>query len=121
MGKMGKQQKAVLFDVCDELTRYERIDVEESQGYMEIEFKPIPFAGDPDDLRFLLELEKHPAVDEVRVWVEKSATHIIHTSEARSSSTVTFAILFRGLGYHPLWQAMRETWTDEVKEWMEKG
>jgi hypothetical protein len=113
---MRKQQRAVLRTVLAELKRYDGIDID--QGYMEFEVGPIPFTGEPDDLRFLLDLEKHPAVNEVGVWVRKNITFILHTGKTHSSSTATVAVLFRGLGYRALRQAIRETWPDETPEWM---
>jgi hypothetical protein len=114
MNRLRKIQIDVLFDLFHQFRVYERADPYEGREDMELEVEPLPFPGEPEDARYLLDLGTHPAIREVRAGLTKGVTHDIGTGAVSRWSSLAFFLSWRGPGFEPAWEAMRTAWPDEV-------
>ena len=120
MKRLRRMQKELLFALFDEFRLYERSPLTPRDHDLEV--GPLPFEGEPQDLRFLLALEGHPAIRDVRVNFKKGVTYDIKSGIAHPWGTVTFSLSWHGgPGLEVAWEAMRAVWPGEMDEWSRKA
>ena len=117
MKKLTKTQKDFLLELFRQFRIYGRTDPHAGRRDMDLEFE-LPFPGEPEDGRYLLDLGSHPAIREVRARLTKGVTHDIGSGEVSNWRSLTFSLSWHGPGYEPAWAAMRAVWPDEVWAFM---
>jgi hypothetical protein len=112
-------QKELLFALFEEFSFYEHSPFIPRDP--DLQFEPLPFPGQPGDLRFLLDLKGHAAIREVKVSFQKGATYDIGSGAIHQWGTVIFYVSWKGgPGCEAVWEAMWAVWPDEMNEWSKK-